>query len=121
MGRWCTWFQLLTGSSDLAPRFDDNVDVVDISPYKSDWPHEFEVIGRALRAELGSLASRVDHIGSTSVPGIAAKDIIDVQVSVISLSDELVPLISGLGYEFRPLVTQDHIPELRMSEPGEWR
>jgi GrpB-like predicted nucleotidyltransferase (UPF0157 family) len=42
----------------------------------------------ALRAALGRTAIRIEHIGSTSVPGLAAKPIIDVQVSVTDLTDE---------------------------------
>ena len=57
-----------------------------IQPYDVRWPEEFQVIREQLRAALGDLAVSVDHIGSTSVSGLAAKDIIDIQVTVSELS-----------------------------------
>jgi GrpB-like predicted nucleotidyltransferase (UPF0157 family) len=45
----------------------------------------FGELGSRLRSELGEVALRIDHIGSTAVPGLAAKPIIDVQISVVSL------------------------------------
>jgi dephospho-CoA kinase len=58
-----------------------------ISPYRDDWPTEFEQLAARLRSTLGSTAIAVDHIGSTAVPGVAAKDVIDVQVIVSSLDE----------------------------------
>jgi GrpB-like predicted nucleotidyltransferase (UPF0157 family) len=49
------------------------------------WRSEFEAIGTHLRSVLGDTALRIDHIGSTSVPGLGAKDIIDIQVTVADL------------------------------------
>ena len=46
------------------------------------WPDEFVQIQRELRVALGEDAQRIDHIGSTSVPGLPSKDVIDVQVTV---------------------------------------
>jgi GrpB-like predicted nucleotidyltransferase (UPF0157 family) len=51
------------------------------------WAGDFRTIGRRLRAELGTLALRIDHIGSPAVPGLAAKDVVDVQVSSVSRSE----------------------------------
>ena len=56
-----------------------------VVPYNPDWPNEFAMLGRRLRAALGSVAVRIDHIGSTSVPGLAAKPIIDILISVSAL------------------------------------
>ena len=56
-----------------------------IAPYDPGWAELFAGLGGRLRAELGDVAIRIDHIGSTAVPGLAAKPIIDVQVSVASL------------------------------------
>ena len=78
-----------------------------IEPYSDRWPREFSRIGRALRGVLGERALRIDHIGSTSVPGLAAKDTIDVQVTVADLPD--ANLLAGAGYrEFAPV--RDHRP-----------
>lgn len=56
-----------------------------IAPYDTAWPGGFRQQATALRAALGDVAVRIDHIGSTSVPGLAAKPVIDIQVSVVSL------------------------------------
>jgi GrpB-like predicted nucleotidyltransferase (UPF0157 family) len=58
--------------------------MVAISPYREAWPAEFTRIAESLRRVLGARALRIDHIGSTSVPGLAAKDRIDVQVTRIA-------------------------------------
>ncbi|SDM16509.1 GrpB family protein [Nonomuraea jiangxiensis] len=58
------------------------VEIVDHDPA---WQAEFSALGSTLRGALGDVAVRVDHIGSTSVPGLAAKPIIDIQISVRSL------------------------------------
>ena len=55
---------------------------VTIVPNDENWPAEFDQIGTSLRRALGDRAVRIDHIGSTAVPGLPAKDIIDVQVTV---------------------------------------
>jgi GrpB-like predicted nucleotidyltransferase (UPF0157 family) len=60
------------------------VDVRAVVAYDPAWPELFAAVGRDLRAALGSTAIRIDHIGSTAVPGLAAKPIVDVQVSVAS-------------------------------------
>ena len=71
------------------------------------WPAEFGRIGTALRAALGGLALRIDHIGSTAVPGLAAKDVIDVQVTVAALDAEAIAAaLAPLGYALRAGVTR---------------
>ena len=52
--------------------------MVEIVLSKTSWPAEFREIALVLRRGLGGLAVRIDHIGSTSVPGLPAKDIIDI-------------------------------------------
>ncbi|MER5999277.1 GrpB family protein [Nonomuraea angiospora] len=59
-------------------------DPVEIADHDPAWHEEFARIGEALRRRLGDVAPRIDHIGSTAVPGLAAKPVIDVQVSVRS-------------------------------------
>lgn len=60
---------------------------VEISEYDPAWAGRFAVAGTQLREVFGVRADRVDHIGSTSVPRLAAKPIIDVQVSLPELAD----------------------------------
>ena len=78
-------------------------DEVMIVPYDAEWPILFARLGCALRAALGDVALRIDHIGSTSVPGLDAKPIIDVQVSVAAFEplDAYRGPLESLGYEFR--------------------
>jgi len=54
-----------------------------IVPYSESWKHEFIKIGTDLRNVLGASVLRIDHIGSTAVPQLAAKDVIDIQITVI--------------------------------------
>ena len=56
-----------------------------ISEYDAKWPALFEEEAHRLRTAFGSVALRIEHVGSTSVPGLAAKPVIDIQVSVASL------------------------------------
>lgn len=58
---------------------------LEVVPYDPGWPAAFEAEAVRLRAALGPLALRIDHNGSTSIPGLAAKPIIDIQVSVATL------------------------------------
>jgi GrpB-like predicted nucleotidyltransferase (UPF0157 family) len=60
-------------------------DPIVIVPHDPAWRAAFAERGAALRRSLRDLALRIDHIGSTAVPGLGAKDVIDVQVSVASL------------------------------------
>ncbi len=73
---------------------------IEIKTYQTHWPAEFDRIKIDLEQLIGSLALRIDHIGSTSVPGLAAKDIIDIQITVASLeSQELIELLRKSEYE----------------------
>jgi putative glutamine amidotransferase len=72
--------------------------------YDTAWPTMFEEESARIRAALGDVAARIEHVGSTAVPGLAAKPVIDIQVSVRSMMprDRFVAPLVGLGYEFRP-------------------
>jgi GrpB-like predicted nucleotidyltransferase (UPF0157 family) len=97
------------------------LDVV-IVPYNSQWPGEFQSIAGELRSLLGVIASRIDHIGSTSIPGLAAKDRIDVQISVQSSVDfEAVrQRLEAAGYSMSASAGHDHIPPWGPFEDAEW-
>jgi GrpB-like predicted nucleotidyltransferase (UPF0157 family) len=56
-----------------------------IAPYDPGWPERFLVERARIAAALGERALRIEHIGSTSVPGLAAKPIVDILVEVASL------------------------------------
>ena len=74
-----------------------------IAEYDPSWPARFEVECARVRRALGSAAIRIEHIGSTAVPGLAAKPIIDVLVTVHDPDDEraVVPPLESAGYELR--------------------
>ena len=74
--------------------------MIDIVPYDPRWPREFEAERDRIERALGSIALRIEHHGSTSVPGLAAKPIIDVQVSVARLDpiDAYARPLADLGY-----------------------
>ena len=95
---------------------------IEIIPYNPTWPAQFEQIAAPLRDALGDLALRIDHIGSTSVPRLAAKDVIDVQVTVEQLDSELIiAAMTNLGYVHLDWISGDHIPPSYDATPGEWR
>jgi GrpB-like predicted nucleotidyltransferase (UPF0157 family) len=72
-----------------------------IVDYDSSWSSRAAVVIDRLRAALGPRARRIEHIGSTSVPGLAARPIPDVQVPVDDVRDHnaFVPALAELGYE----------------------
>jgi GrpB-like predicted nucleotidyltransferase (UPF0157 family) len=77
-------------------------DVIRIVDYDPAWPRRFGHWRQVLRACLGDAALRIEHVGSTAVPGLPAKPIIDIQVSVTELHDEwYVPPLEGVGVQLR--------------------
>jgi GrpB-like predicted nucleotidyltransferase (UPF0157 family) len=82
-----------------------------ISPYNPKWPEEFESIKSSLQELLGDLALRIDHIGSTSVPGLGAKDIIDIQITVRELDPQIERRLTGAGYQYWGSIARDHVPQ----------
>lgn len=69
----------------MTTRLVSNKNELEIVAYHPDWPAVFEAEAIRLRSALGALALRIDHNGSTSITGLSAKPIIDIQVSVSSL------------------------------------
>ena len=94
-----------------------------VVPYKASWEEEFRTIGSRLRSILQTEALRIDHIGSTSVPGLAAKNIIDIQITVRNL-DEMEPFIERMasnGYRHREGNTSDLFVGEEMQDEAQWR
>ena len=90
-----------------------------IVDYRPEWADEFVEIVLSLREMLGELALRIDHIGSTAVPDLAAKDIIDVQVTVRDFTPELDAAFQRAGYT-RLEYTQDHLPPTATGTERDW-
>lgn len=94
---------------------------VRIVPPRPEWAEEYQKTARSLRDALGALAVRVDHIGSTAVPGLAAKDVIDVQVTVAALDERLVALMETGGFSGRPEISTDHRPPGTAGDADDWK
>lgn len=75
-----------------------------VVPYDPTWPRCYEDEAERLRAALGSISVAVEHVGSTAVPGLAAKPTVDIAVGIRRL-DELGPTeiaaMEQLGYVYR--------------------
>jgi GrpB-like predicted nucleotidyltransferase (UPF0157 family) len=81
---------------------------IEIFDYNPKWPDRFEVEASNIRSALGESALQVEHVGSTSVPGLLAKPIIDIVLVVVDTTQEnrYAPALEAAGYK------------LRMREPG---
>ncbi len=85
--------------------------------HSAEWHNLFATMAANLRAALGDIALRIDHIGSTSIPGLAAKPIIDIQISVADL-EPVEPYrrkIEACGYRWKsenPELTKRYFREL---------
>ncbi|MBK7616951.1 MAG: GrpB family protein [Burkholderiales bacterium] len=78
---------------------------VSISPYQADWPSKFEAEQRLLEQALAPwLCGGIEHIGSTAVPGLAAKPVIDIMAPVRSLEDarDAITPAGANGYLYHP-------------------
>ncbi len=93
-----------------------------IVEYHPRWADEFAEIRGRLADSFGDLASHIEHVGSTSVPGLAAKDVIDVQVSVPSLEPEapIFEALAAAGMTDAVPDAWDHVPPGRVGEPDRW-
>jgi GrpB-like predicted nucleotidyltransferase (UPF0157 family) len=71
--------------------------------YDGAWPARYEVLADRVRRALGPRVRRLEHIGSTSVPGLAAKPLIDMLLIVDDVQDEaaFVPPLEAAGFELR--------------------
>lgn len=76
---------------------------IKIVDYDPDWPTKFELHAKNIFEALGDAATRVEHIGSTSVPGLGAKPIVDVLVVVEDSANEstYLPQLEAEGYVLR--------------------
>jgi GrpB-like predicted nucleotidyltransferase (UPF0157 family) len=93
---------------------------LEVVAYDPGWPAAFEAEAARLRAALGTLAMRIDHNGSTAIPGLGAKPIIDIQISVAALQP--LPAYGGsleaIGYTHVPHSDDSFCPFFH--RPGQW-
>ena len=92
---------------------------ITIADYDPDWPAEFEVEKARLLGQIGRWARGIEHIGSTAVPGLAAKSVIDIMPGVVSMADAETCSegMRRLGYEYVPEF-EDALPDRRYFRKG---
>lgn len=74
---------------------------IEVVAYDEGWPALYGHLADGIRQALGDRALALDHVGSTSVPGLAAKPVIDIDLTVADPSDETayVPALEEIGYD----------------------
>jgi GrpB-like predicted nucleotidyltransferase (UPF0157 family) len=79
-------------------------DPIIVVPYDPRWPELFEEERIRIEQAIGPWTMEIEHVGSTAVPGLAAKPVLDIMVGVRSLEDSpvLVEWLSGIGYRYLP-------------------
>lgn len=72
-----------------------------VLPYDEQWKQDFLMIKDELTSALGQLAMRIEHVGSTSVEGLSAKPIIDIDVVIkdYTVLEEVVSALGAIGYQ----------------------
>ena len=75
-------------------------ETVQVVPYDPNWPSEFEAVRRELSQALGPLALSIEHVGSTSVPGLCAKPILDIDVVMenYDVFPQVLDALAKIGY-----------------------
>jgi GrpB-like predicted nucleotidyltransferase (UPF0157 family) len=75
-------------------------ETVTITPYNPEWPRRYQALSTGIHTALRDVALDIEHVGSTSVEGLAAKDVIDIDLTVADPRDEdaYVPALERLGY-----------------------
>jgi len=94
--------------------------MISIVPHRAIWSVEFQEIAAAIRAGIGEAALRVDHIGSTSVPHLCAKDVIDLQVTVAELDGTVAERLRQLSFVQLPEIAGDHVPPGYAGPESDW-
>ena len=89
-----------------------------VVPYDDAWPRLFEAEAERLRAAFGTNLRVLEHVGSTSVPGLAAKPIVDIAASVESFDDLDVGALEALGYRYVPKF-EEELPNRRYFTRGD--
>lgn len=83
--------------------FPDELAAVAVVDYQPQWAVDFEQLAGKLRSAMGDHARAIDHVGSTAVPGLAAKDCVDMQVLVDAIDeDRHIALLAAMGFRCRP-------------------
>ncbi|MBO0914043.1 MULTISPECIES: GrpB family protein [Streptomyces] len=77
------------------------VEHIEVVPYNEEWPGRYTALEARIAEALGDGALKIAHVGSTAVPGLAAKDVIDIDLTVRNPRREetYVPQLTALGYD----------------------
>jgi dephospho-CoA kinase len=113
----------------LAP-FDENLrhrrfvrrqEQLSIVPYDPTWPAQYQRLAARIAHAVGEAAHRVDHVGSTAIPGLAAKDVIDIQLTLDTLdtADTLAARLADAGFPRAPGQWHDN-PKPGTPDPAAW-
>lgn len=78
-------------------------DTITLVPYDPEWPRQYARLAACIRTALGAGARVLEHVGSTSVPGLSAKPVIDIVLAVADSADEpaYVPALEAQGFVLR--------------------
>lgn len=89
--------EFLAAHVGVPPRLDSPIELYEADP---DWPHAYERRAAVVTDALGGVVRAVEHVGSTSVPGLPAKPILDMVLAVPDAADEeaYVPALESVGY-----------------------
>lgn len=76
------------------------IETVEVVAYDILWPRVYADVSSSIRKKLGSCVKKIDNIGSTAIPGIAAKPVIDIDLTVANPADEdnYLPALESLGF-----------------------
>lgn len=90
-----------------------------IADYDPEWPQLYDAERQRIVEALGDWLVAIEHVGSTSVPGLAAKPVIDIMAGIRSLDYDahIIAPLQDLGYEYVP-VYEDEIPDRRYFRRG---
>jgi GrpB-like predicted nucleotidyltransferase (UPF0157 family) len=85
-----------------------------IEPYSPEWPRTFEIEKSRILKAIPTYMTQIEHVGSTAVPGLPAKPVIDILIGVRSLDDDakFIPPLEKLGYIYIAELEKE-IPERR--------
>jgi len=85
---------------------------VTLEPYDPTWPEKYQEEKKKILELIGQYVLAIEHIGSTAIPFIIAKPVIDIQVGVKTLRDAVhcIPRLEELGYKY--------LPEIESLEPN---
>lgn len=86
--------------------------MIDLTDHNPEWSNHFLSLKDEIMKLGNELIVDIEHIGSTSIKGAKAKDIIDVQCGINSFNDidKICPILESLGFEYFKNIKQDHVP-----------